>query len=136
MNDEVKNENTATTAPALHPLLAAFHDMAKVATTQRGLKALARIQHGIALREKWIASRETQIEALNRLSAEVLNAYDNGDDRHMAQIMREVEQIVQMSEGVSAAETRIGEVFDADVEDDGIPFPAADKLPFRQRNRK
>lgn len=132
-----ENEKKEMEAPKLHPLLAAFQDMARVATTQRGLKVLARIEHGIANREKWIAHRETQIERLQELSKDVLIAYDEGDESRMRQIMHEVEQIVNMSEGVSAAEVRVGEVFDADeVDGDGLPFPPADKLPFRQRTRK
>lgn len=134
MSDEVKNE--ATEAVKLHPLLAAFQDMAKVATTQRGLRVLARIEHGINNREKWIAARESQIERLAALSTQVLVAYDEGDEQRMGQIMREVEQIVNMSEGVSAAETRVGEVFGDEDDDDHIPFPPADKLPFKRRTRQ
>lgn len=131
-----EKETAPETTPKLHPLLEAFQDMARVATTQRGLKVLARIEHGINLREKWIAARESQIEQLQALSKEVLTAYDDGDEARMRAVMQMVEQIVNMSEGVSAAEVRIGEVFDGDDEDDGLPFPPAEKLPFRQRNKR
>ena len=132
---EKDNKEVADNGPKLHPLLAAFQDMARVATTQRGMRVLARIEHGISNREKWIAARETQIARLHALSQEVLAAYDDGDEQHMGQIMHEVEQIVNMSEGVSAAETRVGEVFDVDDDENGIPFPPAERLPFKKRNR-
>jgi hypothetical protein len=128
------NNAGVSEAPKLHPLLAAFHDMAKVATTQRGLKVLARIEHGIKNREAWIAARESQIARLHALSQHVLEAYDDGDEGRMRQVMIEVEQIVNMSEGVSAAEVRVGEVFDADDENEETGmFPPADRLPFKRR---
>lgn len=97
-----------------HPLLTAFRDMAKVATTQRGLKALARIEHGINNRQRWIDARQSQINRLTELSSMVLDAYDRGDDDAMRGIMMEVDHIVNMSEGSSAAENRVEEVFEAE----------------------
>lgn len=121
-----------------HPLMAAFRDMAKVATTQRGLKCLARIEHGITNRMKWIEARRTQIARLESLRAEVLGAYDAGDDEGMAMLLHEIDQIVNMSEGVSAAEVRVGEVFDAEEVIDS-PFPPemerASKRAFKSSRR-
>ena len=97
--------NTTAETEKQHPLLAAFHDMKRVAVTQRGLKILARIQFGIENRERWIENRQSQINRLHKLSADALEAYDRGDDEDMKQVLREVEGIVGMSEGVSAADS-------------------------------
>lgn len=113
-----------------HPLLAAFHDMKRVAVTNKGLKALARIQHGIENRERWIENRQAQIEELKGLSQEVLNAYDDGDGPMMAGLLLEIERIVAMSEGMSETEMQVAEVLD---EDNDTPFPPKSRLPFKTR---
>ena len=136
MTDEPNTASPAETEKQ-HPLLAAFHDMKRVAVTQRGLKILARIQFGIENRERWIENRQSQINRLHKLSADALEAYDRGDDEDMKQVLREVEGIVGMSEGVSAAEIAMAEaeILEDEQESEG-PFPPTEKLPFKGNRRK
>ena len=128
--------NTTAETEKQHPLLAAFHDMKRVAVTQRGLKILARIQFGIENRERWIENRQSQINRLHKLSADALEAYDRGDDEDMKQVLREVEGIVGMSEGVSAAEIAMAEAEIMEDEQEEGPFPPSEKLPFKGNRRK
>ena len=133
MNDD-ENKTAPENALEKHPLLDAFHNMAKMAVTNKGLKVLARIEHGINNRMRWIESRQSQIDRLQALTLDVLAAYDAGDNDLMNRVLIEVEQIVNMSEGVSAAEAQIGEVLDeTDDVDDGFPPPH--KLPFKSKRK-
>lgn len=97
-----------------HPLLAAFADMGRAATMQKGLRALARIKLGTENRIRWIENRQAQIDALTKLQTEVLAAYDDGDAKRMASVYREIERIVSTTEGVSAEELQVGEIFEGD----------------------
>lgn len=113
--------NTGSDQLPEHPLLAAFKDMARMAVVQKGVKALARIEHGINNRRRWIELRESQISELEQLGAAVLAAYDRGDSSEMNALIKEINSVVSQSEGYSPAEVQAEEVLSED--DDGFMTP-------------
>jgi hypothetical protein len=97
-----------------HPLLLAMRDMKKTRMQAKALRILARIEHGIQNREKWIAARQAQQDALVTMQMEVLNAFDAGES--LSDLEARVNAVVNSSEGQSPMEVQIMEIEAEEVE--------------------
>jgi hypothetical protein len=96
--------------PSEHPLVVAMRDMHKMAMTQRGVKALAKIKSGVENRLEWMRRRQEQIDKLEELGKELLAAFDTGDQDRFRYVLSAIDTVVGMDEKQSAEEIAIDQI--------------------------